>query len=419
MSAPEGYRLVDVSRDRADDRLHLNSWGFAMDVPVEHQAGYTETFPWARGRGVAVADASRGAVDSLAGVHASYPLTMRVPGGTVPTSGLTWVSVHPAHRRRGVLRAMIADHFARSLARGEAVSALYAAEAPIYQRFGYGCASWAARVDLGRAPELREIPGASDLTVGLDNADAAVHLPIIQAVQARLTRPGSIVDITPPLTVETFLDIPQWREGKEPLRCAWVEDEDGAAAYALFARHGKWDGAMPDGTVEVHEWGAATPAALQRLIAVLSDLDLMSRCYLNCVPLDSPLLHMLRNPRTLQPSVSDNLWVRVLDLPAALERRNYAHDVDAVIEVTDEQLPANAGPWHLRIDGGRATVTAAPGARADLGIGIQELSAAYLGGITLTAQANAGLLTEHTPGTVERLTRTFTASELAVCSTPF
>ncbi len=46
--------------------------------------------------------------------------------------------------------------------------------------------------------------------------------------------------------------------------------------------------------------------------------------------------------------MSDNLWVRIIDLPAALTRRAYAGPVDVVLEVTDELLPANAGRWRLR-----------------------------------------------------------------------
>ena len=95
-----------------------------------------------------------GAMPSL---HASYPFsTFPVPGARTPVSGLTWVSVHPGHRRRGLLRTMIDDHFRRSLARGEAVSALFAAEPGIYGRFGYGLAAQDLRLKIPRGAGLRE-----------------------------------------------------------------------------------------------------------------------------------------------------------------------------------------------------------------------------------------------------------------------
>src|SRR5690606_34044764 len=169
--------------------------------------------------------------------------------------------VHPAHRRRGLLRAMITEHFERSLARRETVSVLYAAETKIYQKFGYGHAGFVARVDIGLTPEMRAIDGASEFTVRLENASVDAHGDVIRTVQRRMTRPGTITDFDQPMLNDFFVDIPEWRDGHEQLRFAWVDDTEGPAAFAVFARKGKWEGAMPDGEVEVHTWGAATSAA--------------------------------------------------------------------------------------------------------------------------------------------------------------
>lgn len=78
----------------------------------------------------------------LVAMHSSFAQPrFEVPGATLPASGLTWVGVHPGHRRRGILRAMIEGHFRRSVERGEAISTLFSAEMPIYGRFGYGAAA--------------------------------------------------------------------------------------------------------------------------------------------------------------------------------------------------------------------------------------------------------------------------------------
>ena len=67
------------------------------------------------------------------GVCGVYPLELSVPGGDLlPCAGLTWVGVHPDHRRRGVLTAMLRHHFeqVRDTA-GTPVSALHASEAAV------------------------------------------------------------------------------------------------------------------------------------------------------------------------------------------------------------------------------------------------------------------------------------------------
>ncbi len=65
------------------------------------------------------------------------------------------------------------------------------------------------------------------------------------------------------------------------------------------------------------------------------------------LPLDDPLLALLVDPRGALPRLGDNLWVRLLDVPTALTARRYCAPVDAVLEVSDDLLPANAGRCRL------------------------------------------------------------------------
>lgn len=123
-------------------------------------------------------------------MHASYRFELQVPGGRMPASGLTWVGVHPAHRRRGLARAMVLTHFERSLRRGEAVSVLTAAETGIYGRYGYGMATQYTTLTVDRGASLRDVPGSSDLTVELAEVDRDRHTGVVDAVHRAVTRPG-------------------------------------------------------------------------------------------------------------------------------------------------------------------------------------------------------------------------------------
>ena len=93
---------------------------------------------------------------SYPGVYGVYPMTLSVPGPDagvrqVPCAGLTWVGVHPDHRRRGVLTAMMRHHLEQvHEEQGTHVSALHASEPAIYGRYGYGLASLEHEVTLGR-----------------------------------------------------------------------------------------------------------------------------------------------------------------------------------------------------------------------------------------------------------------------------
>lgn len=420
MTMPPGYTAVSVSRDRYDEVLDVDSWGFAFTAKQVDAPRLAEVFEFSRGRAIELTDGSHGPAGSLVAVHTSIPFPMRVPGGgTVPTSGLTWVAVHPGHRRKGLLTQMISDHFSRSLQRGEAVSTLYAAEAEIYQRFGYGLACPALSVDLGRKPSLRDYAGASDLRIRLENASLDIHADVISAVQRRIMRPGTMVELCDVAMRDRFLDLENWREGAERLRIAIVEDEQGPAAYALFQRKMN-DENFSDGTTNVGQWGSASGAATHRLFSVVSDLDLMAKTKVSKLAADDALLHSLVDLRSVKASVSDNLWVRILDVPAALEARTYAADVDVAIAVTDKQLPENNKEWRLVVTEGTAKVTPLErDASVHLRLSIQELSTAYLGGITIAALAEAGLVEQLVPGAIERLSRAMRGDMLPVSNTGF
>ncbi len=193
MNPLEGYRPVDVPESRIDEFFEIDQWAMVGEWLPEDRQDYVDAVALDRCRAIEVADASRGVVGRFAGVHSSFGTEMVVPGGRVPTAGLSWVGVHPTHRRRGILRRMMADHFARCRDRGEWVSALYATQAAIYTRFGYGLGSQTVRARLPHGVKLRKVRGAEELTVRLERADFAKHDAIVQGIQDRFTRPGTVI----------------------------------------------------------------------------------------------------------------------------------------------------------------------------------------------------------------------------------
>src|SRR5438105_11399722 len=84
----------------------------------------------------------------IVGGAGAFTFEMTVPGGTVPTAGVTVVGVYPTHRRRGVLRSMMRAQLDDVHERGEPLAALWASEETIYGRFGYGLASWCGEISL-------------------------------------------------------------------------------------------------------------------------------------------------------------------------------------------------------------------------------------------------------------------------------
>lgn len=410
---PSGYRPTDIPQSRHADLIAVDTWAFPSSVTDDKLLELPMSIGWDRARGVETDDGE------LVACHGSYPYReFPVPGGRTAVSGLTWVGVHPGHRRRGLLNAMIDDHFTRSLERGEAISALFAAEAAIYGRFGYGLASTSLYMKLPRGAQLRDVPGAQDLRVRVERLDPDRHGALMQAVHGRIDRPGWVTRTTPGQLASWVADPEVFRDGTESLRIVVVGDDASdatARGYALFRRKNDWKAEGPRGSVLVREAVAPDAATARALWGVLLDLDLMGTVEVGLLALDDPLWFLLVDPRAALPRISDNLWVRLLDVPTALAERRYAAPVDLVLDVTDARLPGNARRWRLVGGPEGATVTAASGA-ADLALDVRELGSAYLGGVSVAALAAAGLVTELTPGAVRQAAVAFGWPVAPVCS---
>jgi predicted acetyltransferase len=419
-TAPNGYRIVEVPESRKDEFLQVDQLAFAFEPDAETSAQVPLTLDWSR---TMAAETDTG---TLAAVHASFPFTLPVPGAEVPCAGLTWVGARPDHRRRGLLSAMIDTHFERAVGRGEPVSALFAAEPAIYGRFGYGSAADDVRLVVPRGSALRDVEGSDDLTVRFEPLDRSVHVPLVQAVHAAAGngRPGWIRRDTTLLAERQLADPPAWRDGGEPLRVVTVLAGDTPRAYALLRRKEVWGEGGARSKVLVREVAALDAAAAHRLWSVLLDLDLTATVESGMLAVDDVLLQLLVDPRATVPRVSDNLWVRLLDVQAALAARRYSAPVDVVLDVLDARLPANAGRWRV-VTGDRgpdgawgAAVTSASGG-ADLTVDVRELGAAYLGGRSLAALARAGLVTEHRAGALQGASAAFGWPAAPVCSWVF
>jgi predicted acetyltransferase len=357
--------------------------------------------------------------DTPVGTAGAYTFQLTVPGfAALPAAGVTWVSVLPSHRRRGVLSSLMRRQLADVRDRGEPLAVLWASESVIYPRFGYGRAMWHADFTLYRgegtlartAPVAGTAPADGGLRLRLVDPVAAIP-ELAKVYDAVLpSRPGFIAR-TESWWQRTVYDPADRRQGTSPLHCVLAEDDGGPRGYALYSAVNHWDSdtSLPDSTLNVREMVATDAEASAALAADLLSRDLTTEFRLRGRPVDDPLLYQLADPRRARPRLKDALWVRIIDVPGALARRRYSAPADVVLEVRDDLLPANAGRWRLTTgsaapDGAGLSATCAPsGSVPDVLLDVTQLGAAYLGGTTLSALAGAGLVTEGRPGAVRQL----------------
>ncbi len=340
--------------------------------------------------------------DRVVATSGIYSRVLTVPGAVLPCAGVTWVTVAPTHRRRGILTAIMRRQLTELHEhQREPVAALWAAEYPIYGRFGYAPATF--RGDFtGRTERLRLRP---DVDLGSGHVELVpkeTYQAAATAVHERLRRfvPGNL-ERDQRWWDRILQDEKEHRHGATERRYLLHTEPDGTVTgYAAYRVKPGWsDGAEPDGTLTVEEARATSTAAYAALWRLMLSVDLVRRVKAPLLAPDDPIRHLVTDARALRVSQLDGLWVRLVDVDRALAARRYPAPIDLVIEVRDEICPWNAGRWRLsgHPAGGYCGRTDLD---ADLALGIEELSAAYLGGISLGALHAAGRVTELSPGAV-------------------
>jgi predicted acetyltransferase len=421
----EPYPIRPVTYDEFGEFRRVDEHAFHGGPPYEREIALLRRL-FEADRSLAAFDPALPVSAGPVGIAGAYSFRICVPGGLVPAAGVTYVAVLPTYRRRGILRSLMRRQLADISARGEPIAALWASETPLYGRYGYGRASNHAFFRFSRGEGALSAAAPTDPALRLRLAEpAAAYAELAKVYDAVLHVQPGFFTRSDAWWERVLRDHEEDRHGFSPLRCVLAEDDSGPRGYVLYAAQNRWEQGtfLPDSVLIVRELIAADPATAAALWRDVLSRDLVTEITAALRPAEDPVLFQLLDPRRARPQVADGLWVRLVDLPAALAARAYACPVDTVLEVTDELLPGNAGRWHLRAPGparpGAAAATAATSATggatcertsepADIALDIRELGAAYLGGTRLGTLAAAGLVTELRPGALAPLSAAMT-----------
>lgn len=332
---------------------------------------------------------------AIVGGAGAYLFETTVPGGAqLPTAGVMAVGVLPTHRRRGVLTQLMQRQLADAHERGEPLAMLYASEGAIYSRFGYGLASLTGSIELPKEHAR------------LWDDEPIGQARILESEEEALELLPGIYDRVRPETVGMFTRSPEWWKVRrfggglrgprgEQVRVA-VEVDGALEAYALYRLNFAVNTMVTDTTLEVTEAIGTSQRALAAIWRYLLAIDWVARIEASWLPLDHPLLLWLLEPRRLRFALGEALWVRLIDVGAALAARSL-EEGSVVVDIRDELCPWNEGSWAIQ-DGAVERTTD----DADLRLGVTELGSVYLGGLTFDQLLRAGRLEELRPGGAAR-----------------
>ena len=340
----------------------------------------------------------------LAGTALSMTSSLTVPGGAeLPAAAVTGAAVRADSTRRGLLTGMMRFQLDDAARRGEVVAMLHASEAGIYERFGYGVATRVRNVEI-------------------DRSRARMRRSVPRGGRVRLVSQEQAAQLMPALYRRCARDRAGWMnrpDGWWPGRSALMNKSQAVAVHADDS--GTDDGFVvfqPRGessTVDVWDLVAANDLAATELWRFLLDIDLVTTVAGFDRPVDEPVEWWLTDRRACRTTgVRDDLWVRLVDVLAALQARTYGRGEPVVLEVLDEFRPANTGCYRISPDGA-TTCDDAPQLTLDAAV----LATLHLGDQPASTLATAGLVQVHDPRALTNADLLFALQRPPWCGTGF
>lgn len=282
------------------------------------------------------------------------------------------------------MRRMMIDHLHLLHEWEEPLAALWASEASIYGRFGYGPAADHHDLEISRASARFTDPPDIVGRMRLIDADEAKKvLPDIYA-QVVSNRPGMFKRSDRWWEYRTLHDPPHRRRGKTSRRIAVLDDP--GTGYVTYRQEG-----FDPQTLHVIELIGTSPDAEKALWEYLFGVDLVGPIKAWNRPTDDLLRWWLTDPRKAVTKRDDALWIRVLDVERALTGRRYRGTGTVTIGIEDEICPWNTGTYRLDVEDGQATVERSSD-DADMWLDPWALGTIYLGGQSVTTLQQAGRL---------------------------
>jgi predicted acetyltransferase len=343
----------------------------------------------------------------------AFEYEVSVPGGSVSCAGVTVVGVYPPYIRRGILTAMMRAQLDDAHERGDEIAMLWASDERIYGRYGYGLASLVGEIELPRERAGFARNAAAGGTVAYVELEKS--RPVIEPIWRHVfgERPGMFMRSKDWWDARVLLDPPERRAGAGAKRIVTVEIDGAVDGYAMYRHAPNFADGLDAGRIVAIEVLARSLEAERDLWRYLVNIEWASTVRARLLPLDTRLFWILAEPRRMRMRVGDGVWVRLVDVGAALSARSYSAPGPITFQVTDDFCPWNDGRYRAGEDAGPTDDA------AELELSAADLASAYLGAFSFERLAASGRVQERADGAIARATALFRTELPPYCPEPF
>lgn len=330
-------------------------------------------------------------VEEDGGVRATaavLALEVFVDGEPVSMGGIAAVATHPAYRRRGYAGELMRAALGGMRDRDIHLSMLHPFAHAFYRRYGWELATEAISyrlkpTDLPTSSSQKRVrayrEGDLPPVMALLEGEASRHPLCVRREEAHW---------------RTLLE----REGTE----AAVYEEDGRVeGYALY---GQGKGRNMPRALIVSELVAVTPAVREALISFMASFDPTMFEVRYSTPHGEPL-HPFLPSSYVEARVSPEFMLRLINVEGALGLLQCRPEAPLVLEVEDDEMPENAGPYTVGDFNGDVVRGTQVGERVTLDV--RQLAQLYAGYLPARQLVRSGLVEPSSARALELLEQCF------------
>jgi predicted acetyltransferase len=316
------------------------------------------------------------------------PLEAFVDGRPVPMGGIAAVATDPAYRRRGFAGDLMRAVLLTMRERGMHLSMLNPFAHAFYRAYGWELATEAVAytlkpTDLPTSSEQKRVRAYREEDLPrmrkLLEDEAARRLCCVRRSEGR------------------------WRDvlARKDCGAAVYEAEGRMHGYILY-RMSEWRDHEPRRTLSVQElvWGSV--GARQALISFLGAQDPLVFEIRHSTPRDEPLHPYLRNS-FVKAKIEPGFMLRLVDVEGALGYLSRTPEAPLVLEVSDDVVEDNAGPYTV----GAGEVVRGEEAAERVSLDVRQLAQLYAGYLPAGQLARHGMVEPGSPEALGRLEALF------------
>lgn len=359
--------------------------------------------------------------NKIIGTTNSFSSYISIPNDkSVKVAAVSYVSVQPTHRRKGILTEMMNIQLNEIYSKyKEPLAILWPSETAIYGRFGYAPTKEKHYKISKNNTQFKPGLTNNSLEVKFLNRNEAINAYVEINNKLMSTRPG-VMKINKKWAQRRIDDLIFKHLNSGPAYFIGIYHNKKLVGFATYSIENN-DNSYGNTPSSLYMWDIIY-LDLDAAISIWNfclNIDLVEEFYANGVPEDDILEALLISPSGLNARITTGFWIRIVDVVSAITLRSYEYTGNIVFKVKDSIIKNNNKTYILNTNDKSNPVCEISNSKPDIEITIQGLSEIFLGTFDLNNLIASGNINIKNKKAIKIINKIFKSESQPFCPMHF